>query len=212
MEYHAPKSTCRLCRSEFARRGMTRHIKACLTRHFRPDPNTKRLDLMHLHVQGAYNPDYFLHLLMNANDPLYHLDAFLRQTWLECCGHLSAFSAGRYGEEIDMQARSGDVFRPGLKITYQYDFGSTTELVVQMVGQHRGVIKDSIQIIARNTPPIIPCDECRAQPAVQICTECQWEDAGWLCADCAQNHACGEDSFLPVVNSPRTGVCGYTGE
>ncbi len=36
-------------------------------------------------------------------------------------------------------------------------------------------------------------------------------DAGWLCDSCAEDHKCGEDMLLPVVNSPRTGVCGYTG-
>ena len=26
-----------------------------------------------------------------------------------------------------------------------------------------------------------------------------------------RNHDCGEEAILPVVNSPRMGVCGYTG-
>jgi hypothetical protein len=32
-----------------------------------------------------------------------------------------------------------------------------------------------------------------------------------LSEDCAQTHEFGEDVFLPVVNSPRTGVCAYAG-
>jgi len=35
---------------------------------------------------------------------------------------------------------------------------------------------------------------------------------GWLCDECAPKHKCGEDMLLPVVNSPRVGKCGYTGD
>ncbi len=61
--------------------------------------------------------------------------------------------------------------------------------------------------------PIIPCDECGKFQATQICTFCQWDDGGWLCDNCAKVHNCDEDDmFLPVVNSPRAGVCAYCGE
>ena len=29
--------------------------------------------------------------------------------------------------------------------------------------------------------------------------------------NCADEHDCGLGSFLPVVNSPRAGVCGFVG-
>jgi hypothetical protein len=89
-----------------------------------------------------------------------------------------------------------------------------TELFIKAVYHYHGATdgNQKIQIIARNAQPIIPCDECGAKPAAQICGECQWEDKGWLCAECSQSHECDDEMFLPVVNSPRTGVCGYTGE
>ena len=37
------------------------------------------------------------------------------------------------------------------------------------------------------------------------------EGEGWVCDECAPKHKCGEDMLLPVVNSPRVGMCGYTG-
>ena len=40
---------------------------------------------------------------------------------------------------------------------------------------------------------------------------CIEEGAGLLCSHCAKKHECGEDVQLPVVNSPRMGMCGYTG-
>jgi len=68
-----------------------------------------------------------------------------------------------------------------------------------------------IQILARNTPPIIPCDVC-GELATSLYTQCIYEDKGCLCDTCAKNHTCGEEMLLPVVNSPRVGVCGDTGQ
>jgi hypothetical protein len=148
------------------------------------------------------------------NSTLKNIDAFLRDIWLECCGHMSSFSYQRYGEEINLRQKVKDILIPGVKLIYQYDFGSTTELTIKAVENYYGAIdtNNKIQIVARNAKPIIPCDECGVKPAVQICSECQWDETGWLCEECSQNHSCGDDMFLPVVNSPRTGVCGYTGD
>lgn len=211
MEIQTPKSTCRLCGGEFARRGMTRHIQSCLAKHLSAASKGKPRELVHLHVQDAFNPDYFLYLLMAAGSPLEVLDAYLREIWLECCGHLSAFSVERYGEEIRMGDRIGDVFAAVGSLYHQYDFGSTTELAIRELGRYRGVVKNKIQLLARNAPPVIPCSECNDRPAVAICTECVWNGAGWLCASCETGHECDEEMLLPVVNSPRTGVCAYTG-
>ena len=35
-------------------------------------------------------------------------------------------------------------------------------------------------------------------------------EKGWLCEAHAEKHR-HQDMFLPVVNSPRVGMCGYTG-
>ena len=113
-----------------------------------------------------------------------------------------------------MRHKVEDIFIPGVELIYQYDFGSTTELFIKAVDNYDGATDGNkkIQIITRNAQPIIPCDECGLKPAAQICTECQWDDTGWLCEECAQTQECDEEMFLPVVNSPRTGVCGYIGD
>ena len=214
MEYQTPKSKCSLCDSEFKRQGLTRHIKSCLDKHLQRPSKGKPKTLVYLNIYDAFNPDYFLHLLIIGNSTLKDLDVFLRGIWLECCGHMSSFSRQRYGNEIKMKNKVKNVFVPGQELKYQYDFGSTTELTIKTVDKYHGATdrNQEIQIIARNAQPLIPCDECGAKPAVQICTECQWEDKGWLCEACSQAHGCDEEMFLPVVNSPRTGVCGYTGD
>ncbi len=166
-----------------------------------------------------------MHLEMPADDTLQMLDQFLRNAWLECCGHLSAFTieGERYTvqpmndfflglREKSMNFPLSRVLNPGLKFRHEYDFGSTTELALKVVSEREGEFRGkTVQIMARNNPPEILCQLC-GKPAVAICTQCVYEDEGWLCEEHAEEHECGEEMLLPVVNSPRVGVCGYTGE
>ena len=147
------------------------------------------------------------------NLTLEDLDDFLRNICLECCGHMSAFSRGKWGNELSLSSRIKDIAKVGDVLNYKYDFGSTTELVIKFVQFYQRTIKGTgtMQVLARNAQPVIPCDECGKYPTVEICTECQWDGGGWLCEKCAQTHECDEEMFLPVVNSPRAGVCAYTG-
>jgi hypothetical protein len=113
-----------------------------------------------------------------------------------------------------MDVPLADVLNVGTKFTHEYDFGSTTELRLRVVGEREGVPlddEDPVTLLARNDPPDIRCVVC-GEPATQVCTSCNWQDQGWLCDKCAPKHECGEEMLLPVVNSPRVGVCGYTGE
>jgi hypothetical protein len=212
MDYQAPKSRCNLCEKEFSGKGMSRHIQSCIKKKLY---NAHGINSLYIVVQSTFNHDYFFHLLLSPTATLQDIDKFLRSKWLECCGHMSAFSQKAWGEEIAMSARVNEFLAPGDTLCYQYDFGSTTELAIRCIGEVTVILqgKRKIQVLARNSALLIPCDECGKQPAVQICTACQWEDAGWLCRKCADKHDCGEDLyFLPVVNSPRAGVCNYTGE
>jgi len=53
---------------------------------------------------------------------------------------------------------------------------------------------------------ILKCENCK-KIATQICSLCM-ED---YCDKCIEAHECGEDYVMPIVNSPRTGVCAYVG-
>ncbi|GAC1567292.1 MAG: hypothetical protein NVS3B14_12910 [Ktedonobacteraceae bacterium] len=112
----------------------------------------------------------------------------------------------------NMLVKLEEVLRPGQTCSYEYDFGSTTELLVKAISEQEVEMKGrAIQILARNSLPIIPCDVC-GEPATILCTQCIYQDKGCLCDACAKNHTCGEEMLLPLVNSPRAGVCGYTGQ
>jgi len=93
-----------------------------------------------------------------------------------------------------------------------YDFGSTTELTLKVISEREvPAKKKAIEILARNNLPLVSCDVC-GKPATTTCTQCIYEDKGWLCDACAKDHECGEEMLWPMVNSPRAGVCGYTGQ
>ena len=210
---------CGLCGAVFGKTGMGRHLRACRgVRHVPAHPASPHGLL--LAVEAYRLEDYWLYVETSAPATWGDLDAFLRDTWVECCGHLSEFQheGVRYGSwgleglrDRGMSSRLSRSVAPGARIRYRYDFGTTTELALRVVmglGSARGDRR--VRLLARNDPPEIRCGVC-GRPATQVCRQCRWEDAGWLCDACARGHPCGDEYLLPVVNSPRVGLCGYTG-
>lgn len=102
----------------------------------------------------------------------------------------------------------------GQKFRYEYDFGSTTELSLRVAGAREGVLvdeEDDIHVLARNIPPEYKCVRC-GKPATKVAAGYDY----WGVIEHAYCDACSrkakEDGWLPIVNSPRVGVCAYTGE
>jgi len=214
MAIETPKATCLLCKSKYSGTGMTRHLQSCIPKSLkdqRKQKKRKEKPFFHILAKGYDSPEYWLHLKIDASAKLEDLDQFLRDIWLECCGHMSAFNYGR--DELEMGRKLKEVLSPGMELLHEYDFGSTTMLLVKVLSEYEGQLEKNkpVQILARNEAPEIVCDKCEKALAVQICTEGQWKGSGWWCGACAKDHECGEEMMLPVVNSPRTGVCGYTG-
>jgi hypothetical protein len=208
---------CHFCGERFGKASMTRHLSRCGQPEALVTPGEQKPTLaFHLVVEGRWAKAYWMHLAAPGGARLHKLDRFLRAIWLECCGHLSAFEIGgnRYSSsampgERSMKSPLSTVLDVGTKFLYEYDFGSTTELGLKVVGfWNQGTPKGAVQLLARNDPPQIICDQCKTQPATLICTECE---EAWLCEACAAAHECDEEMRLPVVNSPRVGVCAYSG-
>lgn len=201
--------TCAICKATVTKTGMKKHLQTCLKNASGKDKSSGKL--FHLLVEGyGLSEDlYWMHLKVLGKASFRDLDNFLRKTWLECCSHMSAFRDGR--NKVSMNWKLEDVLDPGLKLLYEYDFGSTTELLMTVVSEFEGNInKSKMEILARNEAPQIKCNQC-GKPATTICPECIYDGAGWLCDDCAEDHDCDLGVFLRLVNSPRTGVCGYEG-
>jgi hypothetical protein len=216
MSRQAYPGKCHLCAQIMDRAAVTRHLALCR------EPQTTRLSpgpSFHFVVEGRGAKAYWMHVALPGTATLAKLDAFLRETWLECCGHLSGFEiAGeRYASdpsmgEASMKRPLQNVVGVGLNFSYKYDYGSTTELKLKVAGMRAdGTPKGAAQLLARNEPPAILCDSCGVEQATEICAQCAWDEAGWLCPGCADTHSCGEETLLPVTNSPRVGVCAYCG-
>ena len=230
MTRQTSKGTCTFCHGEFSKAAMSRHLETCQQRAAAEAKaggrqKTQKTSKFHLVVEGRDLPQYWMHLEVPASATLTALDRFLRDTWLECCGHLSAFDiggvryaidAGMFEEPFDMgdksmRVRLEKVFSPGQVSTYEYDFGTTTELKLKVISEREAETKGkTVQVLARNNPPEMLCEVC-GKPATSVCSQCIFDDRGWVCDTCAENHECGEDMLLPVVNSPRVGMCAYTG-
>jgi hypothetical protein len=347
------KGICNFCKSEFDKAKMSQHLKYCKQRasviaaegaKAAKSKNALQTKLLHIVVEGRYNPQYWMHLEMPAIDTFEDLDQFLRDIWLECCGHLSEFRVGnksyssqpeelmwdipgedegeeddeeeddedlydleldeeledmspseaagklvevlaqefhvnpldlpaeefdaklkellvkrmqqetgaplsseqqaqidsivpviRSGlqltrnplfasmlegmeQESDMDVQLGKGLKVGQKFTYEYDFGSTTDLALRVVSERDGFIEDedndNIEILARNNEPEMPCVVC-GKPAKRVAPGYYFgiEEHAYCSAKCAKknNEEFSFSEMLPVVNSPRVGVCAYTG-
>jgi hypothetical protein len=335
------KGLCNFCKSEIDKAKMTQHLKSCKQRaaiNAANDADTgeeaqqQKEKLLHILVEGRYNPQYWMHLEIPASASLFSLDSFFRDIWVECCGHLSAFkidgtsyaddpedfsfeivgtedeedeedeeeedeeeedlSPEEFAEEMgkfldeqsaellniipdELQAElrkphSRDelvallkerltslpkptisitprnieeqrsihfqklmlqflldmvedrslsvplekVLRVKQKFTYEYDFGSTTDLSLRVIAEREGVAlqgedDDVVFILARNEPAVIVCKVC-GKPATKVVSGYFNVEANAYCNKCARRNE-DEEMLLPVVNSPRVGVCGYTG-
>ena len=159
------KGQCALCGQSFSKGGMTKHLLTCRQSHaLKKLPGrgkTRQTRLFHLVVEGAYANAYWMHLEVPADATFRELDQFLRDIWLECCGHLSAYTIENVRYELDtggvdamwpmlfgsrhptrsMSTRLDEVLRPGLKFQHEYDFGTTTNLTLKVVAEREGKAK-----------------------------------------------------------------------
>jgi len=149
------------------------------------------------------------------------LDQFLRDAWLECCGHLSEFTieGRRYISHTEsgnpsqsMKKQVGQVLSLGLEFEYVYDMGSSTEFVLQVLEKIEACPQKKVTVLMQNDPPPFSCKICKKQSQI-ICSLC----GDTICNRCSKRHSCAkqeEDTYMlmPLVNSPRTGVCGYEGK
>jgi hypothetical protein len=156
-----------------------------------------------LKIEGAYDRRYWLYVDMAKDKALSALDRFLREIWLECCGHMSEMSVGK--------KQKLNILDIGDKINHEYDMGSPTETLVTVVAEtRRPKQKKAVRLLARNAPIAQTCADCGA-PAELICQECRYDSENpHYCEKCAEPHACS--MLLTITNSPRNGECGYDGE
>ena len=109
-----------------------------------------------------------------------------------------------------------EVVFPGMKLQYEYDFGTTTQLDLAVQQAYSIIPSEKITLLSRNEPLEILCELCKKRPAAYFCPYHDYSDESLFCDKCADKHEkeCedfSEEERFPVVNSPRMGQCGYTG-
>jgi hypothetical protein len=133
MTRQTSKGTCSFCHTELSKPSMARHLASCEQRiaiqgergSRRP---AKKCKEFHLIVEGYRLPMYWLHLEVTAETTLATLDRFLRDTWLECCGHLSVFRIGglNYYVDADQNAYWWDSRRKNMQVKLEAVYHSRT--------------------------------------------------------------------------------------
>ena len=59
-----------------------------------------------------------------------------------------------------MTQKVGKVFKKGLKLEYDYDFGSTTRLEIRVIDAYKVKTTKGISLLSRNEPLPIMCHTC----------------------------------------------------
>jgi hypothetical protein len=221
MQTMQTKGPCTYCGRALTRSGMARHLGICMKRKERitaaESVSSGNDEQFHIQVRDVSTGWYWLQLEIAGSATMQTLDRYLRAIWLDCCGHSSQWSVGDpwRGRQVSMSAKATAALRAGVELVHVYDFGSSTETRVSIVGRRSGssTTKRPIALMARNEAPLIECIGCGG-PAEWLCMQCVFEEgsSGGLCSAHLKGHPHDDyDEPMPVVNSPRVGVCGYTG-
>lgn len=216
------KGRCYICKKELGKGAMKTHLLKC------NNLGEGKTNYFMIKVEGFYDKDYWLYIQVKKSATLSDLDSFLRDIWLECCGHLSAFKIGdaHYEDNIDdsnfglfrrevkdmSKTKLKDVLSIGRVFKHDYDFGSTTTLKLEVVAQYSGIAtKDKVTLLARNNMQEYTCEKC-GEKATYISMGSEWSDYTPLCEKCMEEYDDEECYVMNITNSPRMGVCGYSGE
>ncbi len=217
-----PKGKCFFCDEIMTRRKLFNHLNLgkCVKRNEaieKAEKSTRSSQkLFHLRAKHPYTLDFWLDLEVKGSAQLKDLDKYLRAIWLECCGHLSRFSRGDFfGGKISMNTEVGNVFSTEKEIYHSYDFGTTSETIVELVSMREGkpLSNNPMFLMGRNEMPEEKCLECEKE-ATHLCIECLYEQKkGWMyCDEHTEEHPCDDyGEPIELVNSPRLGACGYEG-
>lgn len=219
------KGRCYICNNIYQNNGVTRHIKSCLKKTKEAEIDRGNNDNTYLiKVTDRYNFYYYLYLMVDKCVLLNELDQYLKEIWVECCGHLSNFTIDQiryekhpdydWKDTEDMNVEIGRVLTPGTTFSYTYDYGSSTELELKVMEEYKPLFDEKgIYLLGRNMPLEHKCEFCSNKAEVQF-IDLNYGAQGFLCNSCEKNMQSEEGEevyFSNIINSPRVGVCGYDG-
>ena len=117
------KGKCKYCGKEYTFSYMNKHLPVCEERQkkWAEETGGKKCGYFELAVYPKYNRDYWLYVEIKETATLKDVDQFLRDIWVECCGHLSAFKIG--GVSYDVMPQN-DFFWGGTRKSMNYKLKS----------------------------------------------------------------------------------------
>ena len=121
-------------------------------------------------------------------------------------------------EDRSLDVSLEKALKVGQKFSYEYDFGSSTDLTLKVLSEREGAIQnqdedeDTFEILARNIEPVIVCTVCGKPAKFVVGGYFDVEENAFCSKKCVKKSGEDAEMLLPVVNSPRVGVCAYTGE
>jgi hypothetical protein len=149
-------------------------------------------------AQGIMGKIYYIYAIIDGNSKFRDIDKYMRETWCECCEHLSLFYKKRTTiikkSELISEYKKGDKFR------YEYDMCSTTIIYFEIIEKLEGEKNKKIINIIRNEEPKIKCVKCKKK------SEYIDRMGESYCNTCSKKV---ETELNKITNSPRTGICGY---
>ena len=158
------KGKCEICSSEVIKAKAKEHVFKCTKGDIRRSDSNRNA----LYTRVASGINYWLDICVGKSAKLSDLDHFLKGIWVEDgCGHLSQFEIGSrrfvYGVDdpefdLDFDGESmsipvRDVLRPSDSAVYEYDFGSTTTLSINVLADIEDVDDEKVGLLIRNVPP-----------------------------------------------------------
>ena len=186
------------------------HMVSCLSSL--PWPEGDEPSLL-IRVTDKFHKKFWLLIIASPDATLRDLDLFIRDVWVECCGHLSDFSIGRVhfcsdGADEDMDVYIMDVLQPGDDSLYKYDFGSTTTLRVTVLRAVPIIPPDTeIVLLGQNSKAHHVCHDCKEE-ADYAYRENQTAKTEYFCSCCLESRGIDDEYCSYLANSPRAGVCG----
>ena len=112
-------------------------------------------------------------------------------------------------EDRSLEVELGRVLKVGQKFSYIYDYGSSTYINLRVLGERDGVVldeKDPVRLLARNAAPKFACKVCGERATMVVLGYYGESIADSVyCTKCVRKHV-EEGQWLPITNSPRTGV------
>lgn len=201
--------TCLLCRAVVSKKMALQHGENCLRSSGWP---VGLFPSFIIRVEDRHDPTYWLIVLARHGALLSDLDCLIRDVWVECCDHLSCFTIGNKtymntNEEMDIPL--ADLITAGSLFSYQYDFGSTTELRLKVLGETPVMPPEGqVCLTARNNRPSFPCSICGKEAELYVTDSEEEEHGEYCCLGCTIPL---DDVYIQLIeNSPRSGVCAYS--